>query len=67
MRLCLLSPPGPIPGLPASWGQTGALLLFQGVKEHYPAPEEISLSLKSLSPAGTTQGIHPCERGAVHS
>lgn len=26
----------PIPGLPASWGQIGALLFFQGVKELYP-------------------------------
>lgn len=36
MRLCLLSLPGPVPGLPASWGQIEALLFFQGVKEHYP-------------------------------
>lgn len=43
MRLCLLSLPGPVPGLPASWGQIGALLFFQGVKECYPP-------LSSLSP-----------------
>lgn len=65
MRLCLLSPPGPVPGLPASWGQSVALLLFQGVEERYPAPW--SLSLKSLSPAGNAQDTHTweAERGGM--
>lgn len=54
MRLCLLSLPGPVPGLPASWGQIGALLFFQGVKECYPPLS--SLSPSSHYPAGPTQG-----------
>lgn len=32
----------PGPGVPASWGQIGALLFFQGVKEHYPPPCPVS-------------------------
>lgn len=59
MRLCLLSLPGPVPGLPGSWGQIGALLFFQGVKKHYPPSS--SLSLLSLYPAGPTQRTHPSE------
>ncbi|XP_058564789.1 uncharacterized protein LOC131500072 [Neofelis nebulosa] len=47
------------PGLPASWGQIGALLFFQGVKEHCPP-------LCSLSAVGTAQGAHPCEAGRGH-
>lgn len=49
----------PIPGLPASWGQIGASLFFQGVKEHYPP-------LSSLSPVAITPGAHPCEAGRRH-
>lgn len=59
MHLCLLSLPGPVPGLPASWGQIGALLFFQGVKEHYPPPS--SLSLPSDYPAEPTRGARPGE------
>lgn len=53
MRLCLLSLPGPVPGLLGSWGQIGALLFFQGVRKHLPPPSIHSLS--SRYPAGPTQ------------
>lgn len=46
----------PVPGLPPSWGQIGALLFLQGVKEHYPP-------LCSLSLVATAQGAHLCEAG----
>lgn len=46
----------PVPGLPPSWGQIGALLFLQGFKEHYPP-------LYSLSLVATAQGAHPCEAG----
>ena len=54
MRLCLLSPPSPILGLPASWGQSGALLLFEGVKEHCPP-----LSSLSEISQGVSARYHP--------
>lgn len=53
MRLCLLSLPGPVPGLLGSWGQIGALLFFQGVKKHSPPPSTHSPS--SHYPADPTQ------------
>lgn len=52
MRLCLLSLPGPVPDLPASWGQIGASLFSQGVKEHSPPPSSVS---PASHPAGPSQ------------
>lgn len=57
MHLCLLSLPGPVPGLLGFWGQIGTLLFFQGVKEHYPLLSSPSPSSHYLT--GPTQGAHP--------
>lgn len=72
MRLCLLSLPGPVPGLLGSWGQFGTLLFFQGVKEHYPllsSPSPvISLSDRSYSRCPPKRGYgRKHGSGAMHS
>ena len=65
MRLCLLSPPDPVPGLPASWGHIGALLLFQGVKKHYPPPMlSFYLLLEQVSLRAPTHARLERSRGA---
>lgn len=71
MRLCLLSPPGPILGLPASWGQSGALLPFQGVKERCPPLSSLSEVSQGISaryhlghPPHARRELCPAEWGA---